>query len=265
MSSSHHSTSKKTRKSRPARETVTYPRVTVNAFNLDSCLNPLAAREHILSCGHIIITQKPNEPCAPNCHHVVTDSSLLSSSPSTNTGKKGNRHHLSKKRFYCDACVEQPVEVLIPSGATTTEAEAARKQHREKEAQRRGKVTRYRKCYVGYKVVSVRCDENGEPVESWRPRKKHHPFDTAVPQSGDNMFEDMDVEAGDDGGAGKDTEGEKVEKAGVMEKRGGVKGGVKRKRMVEDEVEGDAVEDGRSGGRVLRSPKVRRVGGRAKK
>ncbi len=98
------------------RETVTYPRIEVTAAN-DSCLNPSMPCEHVLACGHIIITAKPNEPCAPNCHHVDNGQGQ-----SSNKGEKRSGDNVSKKDFYCDACVESRNEALIPNSATPTEA-----------------------------------------------------------------------------------------------------------------------------------------------
>ena len=49
----------------------------------------------------------------------------------------------------------------------------------------------YRKCYIDLKVVSISCYGNGDIPSSYAPRETHHPFDTAVPQTGDNMFEDI--------------------------------------------------------------------------
>ncbi|KNG46031.1 hypothetical protein TW65_07227 [Stemphylium lycopersici] len=50
----------------PIHETVTYPRITVTAEN-DPCSNRSMSYEHVLSCGHAIVTAAPDEPCAANC------------------------------------------------------------------------------------------------------------------------------------------------------------------------------------------------------
>jgi hypothetical protein len=64
---------------------------------------------------------------------------------------------------------------------------------RQAEAKRRGKATNYRKCYIGLKVTSVPCHTDGSVHSRYVPRKEHHPFDTSIPQTGDNFFEDMVV------------------------------------------------------------------------
>ncbi|CAO2652400.1 Nn.00g006830.m01.CDS01 [Neocucurbitaria sp. VM-36] len=174
--------------SEPVHDTVTYPRIEVTAEN-DSCLNSSTPCEHILACGHIVITAKPNEPCAPNCHHVGNGNGEPS-----NTGKKGNRYNLSKKNFYCDACIESRNEGFIPHSATSAKAEKLRAEMRRTEGEKRNKGTQYRKCYIGLKVVSISCDTDGALPSSYKPRLPHHPFDTAVPQTGDNMFDDMDMD-----------------------------------------------------------------------
>lgn len=65
---------------------------------------------------------------------------------------------------------------------------------RVKEAQKRGKATKYRKCYIGLKVTSVACYSDGECRDDYVPRKTHHLYDTALPQTGNNMFEDIDLD-----------------------------------------------------------------------
>jgi hypothetical protein len=65
---------------------------------------------------------------------------------------------------------------------------------REAEAKRRGKATNYRKCYIGLKVTSVPCHTDGSVRSRYVPRKEHHPFDTSIPQTGDNFYEDMLVD-----------------------------------------------------------------------
>lgn len=96
------------RKPTTIREVVTYPRIQVTPAN-DSCLNPSMSYEHILGCGHIVLTQKPDEQCAANCHHVENH-------------YKAPPKKFSKKIFYCDACFESEIELLIPHDLTSTEA-----------------------------------------------------------------------------------------------------------------------------------------------
>lgn len=62
---------------------------------------------------------------------------------------------------------------------------------RSKEAKKLGKDLHFRKCYIGLKVTALPCRDNGAVSNKYTPRKKRHPFDNAVPQAGDNFFEDM--------------------------------------------------------------------------
>lgn len=52
----------------------------------------------------------------------------------------------------------------------------------------------FRKCDIALKVTSIPCDDEGNPVWQYQPREKHHPFDTALPQIGDNMFDHEDID-----------------------------------------------------------------------
>jgi hypothetical protein len=98
----------KSSKRKPIHEVISFPRFEPTSGS-DSCQNPSLECEHLLSCGHIILTPKPNEPCAPNCYHV-------SAKKERQKGTKDDKH------FYCDACVETENETKIPSRATCTEA-----------------------------------------------------------------------------------------------------------------------------------------------
>lgn len=89
-------------------EAVSYPRIQVTPVS-DSCLNQSIPCEHVLSCGHIIITAKPDEPCAPNCYNIKN-------------GWGDSRKAVSSKEFYCDACIETQNEVSVPEDATSSQA-----------------------------------------------------------------------------------------------------------------------------------------------
>ncbi|KAL6156982.1 hypothetical protein ACJQWK_06938 [Exserohilum turcicum] len=62
---------------------------------------------------------------------------------------------------------------------------------RNREARNRNKTSKYRPCYIGLKITSIPCHRDGRPSSRYEPRTQHHEFDTAVPQAGDNFFEDM--------------------------------------------------------------------------
>ncbi|KAG9187201.1 hypothetical protein G6011_05072 [Alternaria panax] len=62
---------------------------------------------------------------------------------------------------------------------------------RQVEEAKRGKQKNFRKCYIALKVISVPCNSDGTARGQYTPRTKHHPFDTALPQVGDNFFEDV--------------------------------------------------------------------------
>jgi hypothetical protein len=66
-----------------------------------------------------------------------------------------------------------------------------RRDLRQIEAAKRGKRTEFRKCYIALKITSVPCHADGVIRKGYAPRKEHHLFDTAIPQVGDNFFEDM--------------------------------------------------------------------------
>lgn len=100
-------------KSVAVHETVTYPRIKPATLEEDSCLNPNMAMEHLLACGHIVNTEKPDEPCAPNCYHAQH---------STSKKKRNHARPVSEKDFYCNACVEAINEEFVPEYATSTQA-----------------------------------------------------------------------------------------------------------------------------------------------
>lgn len=64
---------------------------------------------------------------------------------------------------------------------------------RKTEAINRNKDTKYRKCYIAYKVTSIPWPSDRALRSRYVPRAQHHPFDTAIPQIGDNMFEDIEI------------------------------------------------------------------------
>jgi hypothetical protein len=66
-----------------------------------------------------------------------------------------------------------------------------RRDLRQIEVAKRGKRTEFRKCYIALKITSVPCHADGVIRKGYAPRKEHHLFDTAIPQVGDNFFEDM--------------------------------------------------------------------------
>ena len=177
----------------PIRETIRYPCMTVTANN-DSCLNSSAACEHVLACGHIIFTAGPDQPCAPNCNHVEKGPGDLDRSVrSKKVQKMKNGREISTLPFYCDACVETELEQLLPSGLTSTKAEQHRTVLRQSTAIKRGKATKYRKCYIGMKTTSVPCYPDSSLSPRYEPRADYHPWDKILPQIGDNMFEDIDL------------------------------------------------------------------------
>lgn len=102
----------------PIHEYVIYPRIKVTSSN-NSCLNPSMPYKHILACGHIVETTKPNEPCAPNCHHIE-------STRKNESGGLKQKREISKSvstlAFYCDACFEAMHEALIPDNISSTQA-----------------------------------------------------------------------------------------------------------------------------------------------
>jgi hypothetical protein len=192
---SNYSLMARIQKKRPVRETITYPKVIVTD-NTDSCRNSALPCEHVLMCGHLVTTALPNEPCAPNCHHVADGRDMLDwrqgnqKTPRTKNGKQ-----ISESDFYCDACVEARLELCIGVELSSAESEELRAKLRTLEAENLKKNTDFRKCYIALKVTSVPCHSEGTMSSRYNPRKEHHPFDTAVPQSGENMFEDVDSNA----------------------------------------------------------------------
>jgi len=178
---------------RTIRETVSYPKVRVTVDD-NACLDPSRYFDHVLSCGHLINTALPNEPCAPNCHHAAGKADSLDKSLNTkNALKMKNGQSISIKEFYCDACVETRIETMISSKFSSANAEDRRATLRIKEATELGKATKYRKCYIAQKNVSIPCHSDGSLSSRYKPREEHHPFDTSLPQIGENMFEDVDL------------------------------------------------------------------------
>lgn len=184
------------------RETITYPKVTVTS-DFDPCHDKSSPFEHVLTCRHLITTPEPNEPCAPNCHHVTTEKAKRKV-------RKMSLNMAMKKEFYCDACVEIEGEREIPATASCraagkkpwsedeiitdkTTAENQRAGFCKTIAARRNKAHEFRKCYIAQKIISVPCDGDGDTVEGYFPHPDTHPFDTAWPPTGENMFEDVEV------------------------------------------------------------------------
>jgi hypothetical protein len=117
MLSSHCSLGKgatQSRRQKAIHEEVTYPRIRL-APDSNSCLNPSMSYEHVLVCGHVIATPRPDEPCAPNCHHIANERS-----PERKT--KDALKIAKTLEFYCDACVEAENEGLISKDITSTAA-----------------------------------------------------------------------------------------------------------------------------------------------
>ncbi|KAI4948285.1 hypothetical protein J4E91_006280 [Alternaria rosae] len=162
-------------------EKVTYPRV-LGLGEQDSCLNASMSYEHLLECGHLITTPKPDERCAPNCYCVAYGWHEI------NFDEKKKAKMLL---FYCDACVEEKNEKLVAGTLTSTAAENLRRFLSETEATKREKQTEFRKCYIALKITSVPCHTDGALRKGYTPRKEHHPFDVSIPRVGDNFFEDI--------------------------------------------------------------------------
>jgi hypothetical protein len=193
-SGSNNSLMARPHKKPPVRETITYPKVTVTD-DTDSCRNPALPCEHVLLCGHIVTTVLPNEPCAPNCHHVADGGAALDIQQRNGKAPRtSNGNQVSEKDFYCDACVETRLETSIGMDLSSTAAEELRAKLRKDDVTHR-KDAMFRKCYIALKFTSVPCHSEGTMSSRYVPREEHHAFDTAVPQSGENMFEDIDPRA----------------------------------------------------------------------
>jgi hypothetical protein len=143
-------------------EEITYPRMVVTANNPNPCKELSMPYEHLLSCGHLIHTATPKEPCGKTCHHV-------SSSKGDPSGFSGSKRRTG---FSCEACFE--------------EKKAKGVKHK--------KSAQTRPCYIAAKTVSVPCDKHGNPKKGYTP-KPGHPFDTSLPPVGANMFVDISDEA----------------------------------------------------------------------
>lgn len=98
------------------------------------------------------------------------------------------------KMFYCDACVESLNEARIPVEVDSVTANELRCAMRKAEAERRGKETHYRKCYIATIMSSVPVQNSGRFWREYQPREEHHPFDS-LPHVGDFFFESMIVDA----------------------------------------------------------------------
>jgi hypothetical protein len=72
-----------------------------------------------------------------------------------------------------------------------------RKRLRQEDAIKRNKAKNYRRCHIAQKVISVPCykegEDEGEVDDRYIPPKDCHPFDTALPRTGANMFEDIET------------------------------------------------------------------------
>lgn len=86
------------KRARDIKETITYPRLQVNEWNPDPCVELSMPYEHLLSCGHVIHTSEPNERCGKNCRHIV------------NAKKNPLKKHSG---FFCQACVEEDIEEQV--------------------------------------------------------------------------------------------------------------------------------------------------------
>ena len=178
------------------RETITYPKRSVTYAN-NPCLDTTQSFEHALKCGHLVTTALPSEPCAPNCYHVDEDADLDRSLKYNKAMKMKNGNNVSDKPFYCDACVEMENEKKIPAAFSSSVAEERRAVLRATEAKTRKKATAFRKCYIALKITSVPCHSDGTLSSRYTPRDERHPFDTAMPRTGENMFEDVDLDQKD--------------------------------------------------------------------
>ncbi|CAN9380405.1 unnamed protein product [Alternaria alternata] len=169
-------------KQKPLHEVARYPQVIDITPENNSCLNPSMSYEHILECRHIIVTARPDEPCAPNCYHIASNNS---------SKDKGALKRSNVLNFYCDACMETGSEALMSNDVSSLEAEAIRLGMRHGKAELCGKEAKFRKCYIALKITSLPCNSDGTVEGQYTPRANHHPFDTTIPRVGDNFFEDV--------------------------------------------------------------------------
>ncbi|KAI5379616.1 hypothetical protein J4E82_001656 [Alternaria postmessia] len=100
-------------KQKPLHEVARYPQVIDITPENNSCLNPSMSYEHILECRHIIVTARPDEPCAPNCYHIASNNS---------SKDKGALKRSNVLNFYCDACMETGSEALMSNDVSSLEA-----------------------------------------------------------------------------------------------------------------------------------------------
>jgi len=169
------------------KETVTYPRIEVTAY-YDPCLNPTTSCEHVLKCGHCIVTARPDELCGGNCFHVAS---------TKGDGTDKRRAVKTGPDFWCDACVEEGIEMEIDMlhghSLDARDADQRRASIRLLRTQADKETMRsFRRCYIAAKTVSVRCDSNGFPLKGYRNSPSTHPFDRATPRTGTNVFQDID-------------------------------------------------------------------------
>ncbi|KAF1952123.1 hypothetical protein CC80DRAFT_552555 [Byssothecium circinans] len=214
-----------------AKEIVTYPHIYPNPY-MDPCLHRNTTSEHALSCGHSIITVTPDEPCAPNCMHIANDrgASKLKGVKAQIKSPDMKAKHVTKVEFWCDACQEERIEDRMKGYLrdSVNEADERRAFFRayytgENEGQRAAA----RKCYIGAKNVAVPCDKYGRASKVHRKKAGAHPFDTAIPRMGANIFEGVDPhperEEDIDSGLKEGTNGRLVEIS--LESGGGVEKG----------------------------------------
>ncbi|KAH7407049.1 hypothetical protein DE146DRAFT_608193 [Phaeosphaeria sp. MPI-PUGE-AT-0046c] len=241
---------------RTMRETISYPQIKEVTDKNNSCLNPAMASEHILICGHMINTETPNEPCAPNCHHLLLKQGrTLKIKSSVLVEALGGG-----KDFYCDACVETEFESKILLDVSSSDAEEQRSVFREAEAKTREKHKKYRKCYIAYKCTAVPCRSDGSISSRYVPSKERHPFDTAMPRTGSNMFENIDLkEDGVDSlAASAGSEGDEDEGSGGADQvvLGRQLSGPAKKRARQPQA--DYEEDENTGGMAIVAPQTKR-------
>lgn len=98
----------------PIREKVTYPKVTPLPGS-DPCKAGCSSSEHVLDCGHSVITATPDNICGINSWAVAW-------SPANSIAKIA-----AGPKFWCDACIEEMIEQKI-EGKNISAQEAGRYQ-----------------------------------------------------------------------------------------------------------------------------------------
>jgi hypothetical protein len=154
----------------PVREMYSYPKVEVTD-DTDECRIPILSFGHVLACGHRILTLTQDEACAPNCHHVAEGvGGLRRSGNDQETVTSINGLDVSNKDFFCDACVEEEIELKIPKNVTSTFAERHRRIfQRAAEEEYHHEKSRLRKCEIGAQQVKVLCRKDGTPSSRYVP------------------------------------------------------------------------------------------------